>query len=86
MRLFWKSITTKRRAGRFPTMRPLRRLTGRIAGLLVAESLPTVFAVMVRVVLGAAETERGVLELLHPEALQARAEMSIANRYGIGRG
>ena len=77
---------TKRRASRFPTMRPLRRLTGRIAGLLVAVSSPTVFAVMVRVDLGAAETERGVLELLQPEELQARAEMSIANRYGIGRG
>src|SRR5688572_24606652 len=80
MRLFVKSMMTKRRGSRTPTMRPVTILTGRAAGLFVEG---TVVAVTVR--FGFAELALGVSGLLHAEAHRRTAKNSIVQGYDIGR-
>ena len=80
MRLFVKSMITKRSGSRTPTMRPVTTLTGRAAGLFVDG---TVVAVTVR--FGFADLAGCGSGLLHAAVLSRAAKNSIVEGYDIGR-
>ena len=81
MRLFVKSMMTKRRGSRTPTMRPVTTLTGRAAGLFVDGN---VVAVAVR--FGLVDLAAFFSGLLHAEAHRRTAKNSIVEGYDIGSG